>query len=107
MNKKSVFLLLTFLGLVLPYSQFIPFIIDNGLNLQLLYSQMMINHISRFFVFDVVISALALFAFMRYDQQKIKVRFWQFTVLGTLTVGVSFGLPLYLYLRETSLEDQK
>jgi hypothetical protein len=27
-------------------------------------------------------------------------------VIGTLTVGVSLGLPLYLYLREDSVKQQ-
>jgi len=47
-------------------------------------------------------SAVALFVFVRSDNRKRKVQYWWLALIGTLTVRVSLGLPLYLYLREIS-----
>jgi hypothetical protein len=33
-------------------------------------------------------------------EERDKTRYWWLPVLGTLTVGASFGLPLFVYLRE-------
>ncbi|MDT9658948.1 DUF2834 domain-containing protein, partial [Vibrio vulnificus] len=49
----------------------------------------------------------ALLGFIVVDGQRHKVKYRYFAVLGTLSVGVSFGLPLYFYLKEKqSLQPQ-
>jgi len=102
MKAKNLYLVLCLLGVIIPYASFVPWIVENGLNVSLLINQVASSPVASFGWLDVVISAVALFVLIYNDFQKIKVRYWWLTIIGTLTVGVSLGLPLYLYLREIS-----
>ena len=103
MNQKSMYLLLGVLGAVLPYSQFVPWIIEHGPNIELLFRQLFANRISGFFGWDVLVSAVVLVRFVRVEGKRLDMRLLWLPIAG-LAVGVSFGLPLFLYLREGALE---
>ena len=102
MKIKNIYLVLCLLGIFVPYASFIPWVIENGLNFPLLANQIASSPVSSFGWLDVIISAVTLFFFIYNDAPIRKVRFWWLSIVGTLTVGVSLGLPLYLYLREIS-----
>ena len=103
MQPKSIYLVLCILGTVLPYSQFVPWVMENGLNLRLMIEQLFANRISAFFGLDVLVSALVLVVFIR--RERVLGRVGWLPILG-LSVGVSLALPLLLYLRERRLESR-
>ena len=105
MQRKSVYLLLCVAGAVLPYWQFVPWVLDNGLNMSLLLNQLFANRISAFFATDVIVSAIVVFVFVAFERNRLGNKWW-LPVVAVLTVGVSLGLPLALYLRESSAESQ-
>lgn len=94
------YLVLTLLGILLPYGAFVPWLATNGLDIGLLLSEAVANPISIFAWLDVLVAAVALLGFIVVDGQRHQVKYRYFAVLGTLSIGVSFGLPLYLYLKE-------
>ena len=102
----KVYLLLAILGAVLPYGALLPWLFENGLNLQLLWQAITANNISVLAWLDVVIAAVALICFIVTDSNKHQVRDAAFAIIATLTVGVACGLPLYLYLKEKNREVQ-
>ena len=104
MNRKNIYLFLCVLGVLLPYSQFIPWLIENGLNVPLFVRQLFANRISGFFGLDVLVSAVVLVRFVREEGKRLGMRLLWLPIVGLCAVGVSFGLPLFLYLREQSLE---
>ena len=104
MNRKNVYLFLCVLGIVLPYSQLIPWVLENGLHLGLIFRQLFANRIGGFFGLDVLVSSVALVGFVRTEGRRLGVRRLWLPILGLLTVGVSCALPLFLYLREGALE---
>ena len=104
MNRKNIYLFLCVLGILLPYSQFIPWLIENGLNVPLFVRQLFANRISGFFGLDVLVSAVVLVRFVREEGKRLGMRLLWLPIVGLCAVGVSFGLPLFLYLREHSLE---
>ena len=104
MKLKTIYLGLCVLGVVLPYWQFVPWVMANGLNLPLMVQQLFANRISGFFGMDVLVSSLVLLVFMRSESKRLRVRGRWFPVLALLTVGVSLALPLFLYLRELAME---
>jgi hypothetical protein len=104
MKPKYVYLLLCALGAILPYSQFIPFLIHNGLDPRLFVSQLFSTRISAFFALDVVVSSIALWVFVRVDGRRATVKHLWLPVAASLLVGVSLGLPLFLYMREIRIE---
>lgn len=94
---RYAYLLLAVLGLVIPYSKFLPWLFRNGLDFRLFFQELFANRISSFFGWDVLLSAAALLYFIW--REKNVPRRW-IAALGTILAGVSFGLPLFLYLRE-------
>jgi|SRR6185312_15360400 len=104
MKLKTIYLTLCVAGLLLPYWQFVPWVAENGLNLQLMLHQLFANRISGFFAMDVLVSSLVLVLFMRNEASRLGVGRRWLPVLALLTVGVSLALPLFLYLRELRLE---
>jgi hypothetical protein len=60
-----------------------------------------------FFAMDVVVSAVALLVFARSEGSMLGVPGRWLPLIAVLTVGVSLGLPLFLYLRERKLEQDR
>jgi len=107
MKFKTLYLLLCVVGIALPYWQFLPWVEENGLNLRLMLQQLFANRIGGFFGLDVLVSSLVLLVFMRGESSRVAVRGRWLPVVALLTVGVSLALPLFLYLRELSLEQSQ
>src|SRR5260370_9748324 len=105
MKRKSIYLLLCVAGAVLPYWQFVPWVMENGLNVSLLLEQLFANRISAFFAIDVIVSSVVVFVFVRSERSRLGNKWW-LPLVAVLTVGVSLGLPLALYLREDRAESR-
>ena len=103
MKQKNIYLFLAFLGAVLPYSQFIPWVMKNGLHLGFFLRQLFANRIGGFFGLDVLVSAVVLVRFVRVEGKRLRMRNLWLPIAGLCTIGVSFALPLFLYLREGAL----
>lgn len=88
------------LGTALPFSQFIPWVLDNGIDIQLLLAEISNDKLSAFAWLDVIVSAVALIGFILWDSTKHTIKYAWCSILGTCCVGVSLGLPLYLLTRE-------
>ncbi len=106
MKPKAVYLFLCVVGTILPYSQFVPWLAENGFHLRFFVQQLFANRIGAFFGLDVILSAVVLLRFIRLERKRLPVPHPWLPVVAVLTVGVSFGLPLFLYLREVALEQQ-
>jgi hypothetical protein len=105
MKLRYLYLVLALIGVILPYSQFMPWVIEHhALNMPLFIRDLFANRISAFFALDVIVSAIVLLVFIRSEGRRLRVRFLWFPVLGTVFVGVSLGLPLFLYLRQLELD---
>lgn len=107
MSLKHVYLIFSVLGAALPLSQFVPWLIANGADLPLFFDQLLVNPISRFFVLDVVISALVLITLIMVESNRLAIKKGWLAIVATLCVGVSLGLPLFLYLRQLTLDEQQ
>jgi TRAP-type uncharacterized transport system fused permease subunit len=103
---KIIYLLLCILGTILPYSQFIPFLLEHGLNIPLFIEQLFANRISGFFGMDVIVSSLVLWVFVFWEGRRLKMSNLWVYVASNLLVGVSLGLPLFLLMRQYQLEQQ-
>lgn len=98
-----LFLIAAILGTILPLSFFAPFVAAHGLNMPLFFKQLFENNVSAFFGMDVIVSALALWLFVFTEGRRRGMRHLWVYVLCTLLVGVSLGLPLFLFFRERKL----
>jgi hypothetical protein len=97
---RQLYLSLAIIGAVLPYSQFVPWLVEHGPNITLLFTQVFSTRAGAFFGFDVLVSAVALIVFIRREGAKKRVPMLWFPIAATCLIGVSCGLPLFLYMRE-------
>ena len=96
--KKNYYLGLAVIGLILPYSQFVPFLLENGLNTSLIIQEISGYRLSAFAWLDVLVTAIVVIAVI--IEEKNQITQWWLPVTATLLVGPSCGLPLFLYLRD-------
>ena len=104
MKARHFYLVCCVLGLLLPYSQFVPWLLEHGLNITLFCRELFANRISAFFAVDVIVSAIVLLWFIQNESRRLRVGLLWLPTVGTLVVGVSFGLPLFLFLRQVRLD---
>jgi hypothetical protein len=107
MKPKAIYLALCLIGALLPYWQFLPWVVEHGMNLPLFVRELFVNRISAFFGMDVIVSAVVLVVFMRVETARLSIRRRWLPVLAVLLVGVSLALPMFLYMREARLEQLK
>jgi len=104
MKPKTIYLALCIIGFVVPYAAFVPWVAQHGLAMRLFIQHMFANRISTFFSLDVIVSAVVLLRFTAAESARLAIPRRWLVLLATLLVGVSLGLPLFLYLRERQLE---
>lgn len=104
MKPKTLYLALCVVGTIVPYTQFVPWLLQHGLNLPLFARELFATRIGAFFGMDVLVSAITLIIFARIERARVRISNRWSIVVAILVVGVSLGLPLFLYLRERELE---
>ncbi len=104
MKLRHLYLVLCVVGAILPYTLFAPWLLDHGLDLPLFFSELFSTRIGGLSGLDVLASGVTLFVFILVEGRRLQIpRLW-LPVLATLGVGVSCGLPLFLYMRQCRLD---
>jgi predicted exporter len=104
MTRKYVYLLLFVIGTVVPYLAFVPWVMDHGFDVSRMVEELFANRISAFFGLDVVVSAIVLWLFIAFEGPRAGVKYTWAPVVASLAIGVSSGLPLFLFLRESAMQ---
>ena len=105
MSIRIRYLILCIAGFVLPYSQLVPWVMEHGLDGSLFIRELFSNRIGGFFGLDVIISACVLIPFVIAEGRRLGMsRLW-LPIVGTLLVGVSFGFPLFLFMRQSYIQE--
>ncbi len=97
---KHFWLALTVVGTVVPYAFFIPWALEHDFDIPLLFVQNTETLGGRFFTADLILTGLALIIYVLARERHRHVPYYGLSLLGTLLVGISCGLPLYFYLEE-------
>lgn len=106
-SRANIFLVLAVLGAVFPLAQLVPWLLEHGLDLPLLWHEIAASRISAFAWADVVVTVFVVITFIALDAQRTPIARPWLPIVGCLTIGASFGLPLFLYLREKKLAETK
>lgn len=104
MRMRHVYAALCLPGAVLPWWQLFPWTLEHGLNLPLLLRALFANAVSSAFAIDLIITAGVICVFIILEGARAGVRHVWAPILATFLIGVSFGLPLFLYMRERKLD---
>ena len=104
---KKFYLVAMIVGAAAPLYLFSQHFAARGFGLSDFVAASFPNPAASGLVADLLLSAtLGLIVFGR-EARGLGVRGFWAVVLGTLLIGFSFGLPLYLYLRESRLEVER
>jgi len=97
---QYLYLFLCVAGTALPCSQLLPFLAEHGLDFPLMIEQLFANRMSGFFALDVIVSSVVLWVFVFTEGRRRQMKHLWIYIVCNLAVGVSLGLPLFLYVRE-------
>jgi len=104
MSPRRLYLGLCILGLFVPNAAFLPWLLAHGIDPDRFVHDLFTNGVSSFFGLDVVVSAVALSLFVVIEGARLQLRRRWVPIAATCLVGVSFGLPLFLYQRQVHLD---
>ena len=107
MREKHLYLILAVLGFVVPYTFFISFLMAHGLDGRAFLRELFGTPISAFFAVDLLLSCVVFVQYLRQEAARVSIAHWWLYLVALLTVGLSFALPLFLYVRETRLEERR
>ena len=105
--KKTVYIILCVLGAAIPLTVFVLFTLENGLDMGLFVREMFDTQVASFLSADLILSSVALWAFIYFELRKRSIKYWWLAIVANLGVGLSLGFPLFLLLREISKEPEK
>ncbi len=96
---RTLYLGLAILGVILPMYYFVRWFQANGVDLSAMVDAWNVNDAATGLVWDLTVSYLALVVWVVWET--IGNRRWLnlLAIPAGICVGVSFGLPLYLWLR--------
>ena len=103
MKPKHVYFALAVVGAVLPLWQIMPFLREHGLAFDVFFRQLFSTAVGGFFGMDVIVSSVVLWVFLYVEGRRAGVRHLWLPLVANLIVGVSMGLPLFLFMREVRL----
>ena len=103
MKIKYIYLILCIFGFILPYSQLVPLMLEQGFSINI-FDQLFANRVSALFALDLFVTAITFVVFAIYEGLKIKLKHLWIPFVATFLVGASLGFPLFLYIREITLE---
>jgi hypothetical protein len=104
MKLKHLFLALALVGLVLPYSQLVPYLLENGKDVIGLFLAPFSSQAMAVFGFDLGVSAVVFLIWVAVELRRRSVRLGWLPLVALFAVGLSMALPLFLYLREIARE---
>jgi hypothetical protein len=106
MKVKYLYLILFVFGTLLPFTQLTHWVTEHGVDISLFIQELFSTRIGGFFGWDVIISAVVLLVFIFTESKRIHMRYLWLPVVATLSIGVSLGLPLFLYLRQIHMDSK-
>lgn len=108
-KTKSLYLSLTVLSLVISWGIFSQFLFSGEASISLFFQQLFETHVAALETSDVLLCALIFFAFAYIELKRLGVSISRMTLYAAafLCVGTCFALALFLYHRESWLEDSQ
>jgi hypothetical protein len=103
--KERLLWVLTVLGFVVPNVCVAIFFADEGFDLSGYFSLWTASTPSTQLLLDLAIAAFAFFVWAGVEGPRAKVKRWWVCIPATFLVGLCFGLPLFLLMRERALDD--
>lgn len=101
---RKIYVILTLVGIVLPFSQLIRWLIEYGINIELFIKQILENPVAAFAWLDVVVTVIIITFMIINEGKKLKMTSLWIPIAASFIGGASVGLPLFLYMRHHHLD---
>ena len=98
-NRKNIYLGMTIVGTLAPVIVGAPYLLEHGYNPAQLMPSIFSTPISAMVGINVIIGCITLAILMHTEGRELGIKTW-LPIVAITIVGISSGLPLYLYLRE-------
>ncbi len=98
-SLRILYLILAILGAVLPMRHFVAWFTQNGWSLSGLIDAWFVNRATEGLVYDLTIAAIALTVWVLAETWVRRNWAALVAIPATFCIGVSCGLPLYLFMR--------
>jgi hypothetical protein len=96
---RIIYLVLAVVGAIVPMAHFLPWMSENGADLSALVAAWKVTGATTGLYYDLLISAIALSVWI-IGETYVRKDWWVLVCLpATWGIGVSCGLPLFLFLR--------
>ncbi len=103
---KYFYLVMMVAGIVLPYSQFVPWFMSDG-SIMNIVPFAFSNRVSAGITLDALIAAVFLVGFILLEKRSVRVKHIWIPVVGIFLFGIAFAYPCYFYLRSMSMDQRK
>jgi hypothetical protein len=100
---ELLLLILTVVGFIVPNVLLGIFIADEGFDVSGYFSLWTDSTPSTQITLDLTIAGLAFFAWAGLEGPRSQIRYWWVVYPASLLVGLCFGLPLFLLMRERTI----
>ena len=96
---RMIYLAMAVIGAVVPMYFFVSWFLDNGFDLAAMGRAWNVKDATSGLVWDLTIAAVALTLFVLVESITRRDYWGLIAIPATFCIGVSCGLPLYLFLR--------
>ncbi len=103
MRLRPLYLALCILGAVLPCSQFLPWLERTG-SVPLFFRELFANRVAGAFAVGVIVTVIVVSVFIVVEGRRLRIANLWLPVSLVFAVGISCGLPLFLFRREGALD---
>jgi putative Ca2+/H+ antiporter (TMEM165/GDT1 family) len=102
-SRERILLALTVLGFLVPNTMVIAFVIDHGVDVGDYLGAWFDSLPAAQLAADIGIAFLAFAVWSVWEGRRLGMRLWWVVFPTSLLVGLCFGLPLFLLLRERAV----
>ena len=102
-RTERLLLALTVVGFIVPNAFVVAYLSTEGFDIGGYFSLWTASLPATQLLVDLVIATLALFVWAAVEGPRKQIERWWLCIPATLCVGLCFGLPLFLLMRERAL----
>jgi len=105
MKRKYIYLIISLLGICYTWYYNIQYFLNyEEASIVHFFELAQSNLAGESFGADLTIVVLTFFVWFINDARKLKIKYWWILIPLTFLTAIAFTFPLYLYIRERSLE---
>jgi len=104
-SRERILLALTVVGFLVPNTMVIVFLVEHSFDLSAYFDAWVDSLPAAQLAADLTIAFVAFALWSAWEGRRMRMRTWWVPIPASLLVGLCFGLPLFLFLRERALRE--